>query len=447
VYGSNAIISIIIFLFILVVINWIFDRKTFRMDLTAAGQFSLSEQTIKILKNLKKDVKITAFFKSNEQRGMQDLLSEYTYFSKKIKVEFIDPDKKPGITKNYGVTQYNTTVIECGDKSEKITTVKENDLTNALIKVTREGKKVIYFTDGHGEKDIESGERDGYNQIRLKIEKENYDVKKVFIAQEGKFPDDCSVLVINGPQKPFFPGEIDSIDTYLNDGGRVLWLLDPDSPIDKDFFDRWGVEVTNTTVIDASGFGRFFGLSAAAPLVNRYPPHIITEDFRNVATFYPLARAIVPKENPGEDITVSKLCETSSNSWGETELKNNRAKYDEGKDLKGPLAIGVVVTKILERAYLPDQKDKTAQMVIFGDSDFASNLYYGNAGNGDLFLNTINWLAEEKDLISIRPRDPEDRRLNLSSRQTKFVFWFTLVIMPVIVILSGVSIYVNRRKG
>jgi len=451
IYGSNAIISIVVVLAILVMVNWIFDKKTIRLDLTAGGQFSLSDQTVQILENLKKDVKLTCFFKTTDQARVEDLLSEYSFRSGKIEFEFVDPDKKPAIAKNYGITQYNTTILECGEKTERITDLTENTLTNVLIKVTREGQKTIYFTDGHGEKDIESVERAGYNQIKVKIESENYLVKKLFIAQEETFPGDCAVLIVNGPTVPFFPGELDSIKAYLNNGGKVLWLLDPESPVDKDFFTEWGVEITDKVVVDASGMGQFFGLSAAAPLANKYAEHIITKDFRNVATFYPLARPIVPIESPGEGITVTKLCETSQRSWGESNMpqgtSNQRVEFNEENDLRGPIAISVVVTRVLERAYLPDQKDKNAQMVIFGDSDFGSNLYHGNAGNGDLFLNTINWLAEEEDLISIRLKDPEDRRVSLSGRQTKYVFWFVLVVMPLMVIGSGVSIYVKRRKG
>jgi len=448
IYGSNAVISIIVAFAILLVINWIVDQKTVRVDVTAGRQFSLADQTVNILQNLNKEVKFTCFFKSGEQGRVEDLLSEYEHHSGKVSYEFVDPDKSPAIAKNYGITQYNTVVVECGDKSEKITSSTENDLTNALIKVTREGKKVVYFTDGHGERDIESVEREGYSQIKEKIENENYEVKKLFIAQEETFPSDCAVLIINSPKTEFFPGELDTIKAYLNNGGKVLWLLDPDSPVDKDFFKEWGIEILDKPVVDASGIGQFFGLSAAAPLVNKYGNHVITNDFRNTATFYPLARAIIPEETPGEDITITKLCETTSRSWAESDKSlNGRVEFNEESDIRGPISIAVVITKTLERAYLPDQEDKNAQMVVFGDADFASNLYHGNAGNGDLFLNTVNWLAEEEDLISIRPKDPEDRRVSLSGRQTKLMFWFVMVILPAIIILSGVYVYINRRKG
>ncbi len=453
-YGGNAVASIISVLGILVLINFVFNKRNQRFDLTAAKQFSLSPQTVKLLKNLKKDIDIKSFFKEGTNGAMEDLISEYVNISNRLKHEFIDPDKKPAIAKKYEITQYGTIVVECGDKIERITSVLEQDITNALIKVSREGKKVIYFTEGHGEKDIESTDKDGYNFVKGTLTGENYEVKKIFLAREGSIPKDCAALVIVGPTKELLPAELDTIDTYINNAGKVFFLLDPaPSPGMKEYFKKWGVNVRDDFVIDYSGIGRLFGAGPGMPLVNEYGLHPITNDFKGVATFFPMARSVAKTENVLKDLDVVELAKTTERSFGETKLgKDNTVRQDK-EDTPGPLSLGVAVSRKLPRKITDETiaenietKERSGSMVIFGDSDFASNSFVKMQGNMDLFLNSINWLAEEEDLISIRAKDPEDRRLNLTSKQSKFFFYFNIFVIPAIVIISGFTVFVKRRK-
>ncbi|MFC1726247.1 GldG family protein [candidate division KSB1 bacterium] len=441
-YGSNAIFSILLVLLILSFMNFIFNKRNIRIDLTSSKQFSLSHQTVNILKNLEKNVNITAFFQSNNQTVMEDLLNEFSFQSDKFSFSFIDPDKKPAIAENYGIKAYNTTVLECGEKMEKITETSEEVLTNALIRVTRESKKVLYFTEGHAEHDVDSEERDGYKRIRDKLVEENYDIKKIFPARENNIPEDCAVLIINGPKSELFKSELDSIDSYLNRGGKVLFLIDPKpAPGMAEFFDKWGIEVGDDIVIDMSGIGRLFGAGPEMPLVNNFGTHAIVKDMKGAATFFPFARSISLKIPMSPEIRGQFLTKTTPRSFGETELKGNQAEFNEGKDKRGPLDLGVVVEK-----NIPGTTLKTGSLVVFGDSDFANNVYGGMQKNGDLFLNAVNWLAEEEDLVSIRAKDPEDRRVNLTPRQGKIVFYFSIIFLPIAVLLIGFAVFLNRRK-
>jgi ABC-type uncharacterized transport system involved in gliding motility auxiliary subunit len=232
-----------------------------------------------------------------------------------------------------------------------------------------------------------------------------------------------------GPTTEPFSNETEALDAYLQKGGSALILLDPPPGASlSEFLKKWSVEVGNNVVLDASGVGRLIGMGPAAPLVtpNGYGAHKITERMSRVMTFFPLVRSISPAATPAEGLTVEKLLNTNERSWGET-------------DIKGPLSLAVVVSKNIG-------ENKKARLSVFGDSDFASNAYYTQVGNGNLFLNTVNWLSGDESFISIRPKNPEDRRLTLSEAQGRLVSYVMLLFLPAGVLLTGVSVWMKRRK-
>jgi ABC-type uncharacterized transport system involved in gliding motility auxiliary subunit len=436
-YGGNALAVSLMLFVILGMVNFIASRHSVRIDLSKGGQFSLAPQTKSVLKALKKDVRVTAFYKKETQKPMEDLLQSYRYYSPKFRYEFVDPDKKPAAAKLYGISAYETLVIECGTNTEKITEKDEQALTNALIKATREGKKTVYFLDGHGENDIESTEKTGYNTAKKAVADENYDVKKINLASEKRIPEDCSILIVDGPQKAPFQSELDTIQAYLDRGGKALFMIDPEIDGFTGFFDKWGLTLGNDVVLDVSGMGQLFGMGPWVPLVSSYESHPIVQKFR-VMTFFPYSRSVTPKAAPEGGITVQSLIKTTSNGWAETDLRNPKAQFDKGKDRQGPITIAAVVSK--------ESSGRKTRLVVFGDSDFGNNSYFKSQGNGDLFLNTVSWLAEEEDLISIRAKQPEDRRVTLNAKQTSMVMYTTVIFMPLAAMLAGIWIYIKRER-
>ncbi|NOZ57275.1 MAG: GldG family protein [Calditrichaeota bacterium] len=457
-FGTNAVLMTLVVFGLLVVINFVANRHSLRADTTAAKQFSLAEQTRKVLKNLDRDVHVIAFFRHNEGWKMENLLQEYAHYSPHFKYEIVDPDQKPAIAKRYNITAYNTTVLECDGKQERITSQTEQDLTNALIKVTRKEDKKIYFLTGHGEKDIDSSDPEGFADVKKALENENYKVEKLLLSEKDHVPDDCSLLVIAGPRTDLFDNEKKMIEDYLKKGGKALFLLDPESPDSYvELAKKWGVDVGHNVVVDVSGIGRLFGAGPAMPIVAKYEPHAITEKF-NLMTFYPMARSVSRAENVPPGATVVELAKTSARSWGETsDVTKGPVKFDDGVDYPGPVPLAVAVEKEAEEKPPETAKDdgkngdefkpktRKTRLVFFGDSDFASNRFFKVQGNGDLFMNAVSWLAEQEDLISIRPHDPEDRRVNLTRGQSRLVFWVTVVLMPLAVLGVGMVIYVKRR--
>src|SRR4030042_658108 len=231
IYSGNLLLVIVLVLGIVGLLNYFLSKNNYRMDFTSAKLHSLSDQSVSVLENLKTDIAFKCFFRDGNfgRAAMENLLKIYPYHSGKIKYEFIDPDKNPALVKRYDVTQDGTTVIEAGDKESRITTTTEEDITNALIKATRAAKKVIYFLEGHGEESVEEAGDNGYATVKTELEKLGYEVKKQTLALADRFPKDCALLIVPGPQKDLLPNEYETIRAYLKDGGRVLFMVDPET--------------------------------------------------------------------------------------------------------------------------------------------------------------------------------------------------------------------------
>jgi ABC-type uncharacterized transport system involved in gliding motility auxiliary subunit len=369
-------------------------------------------------------------------------MAEYRYASNRISYESIDPQQKPEIANEYKARlsslQMGDTVVAAGDRIERLTATDEQSLTNAIMKVTRDQLKTICFIEGHGEKDLAGMDAEGYGSVDKKLKNENYQTKSVNLVSSNQVPSECSVLVAAGPKKTLFPQEAAMIGKYLDEGGKVMLMIDPDTdPGLGDVLKAWNITVGADTVIDVSGVGRLFGTGPAVPLVGNYGSHPITKDMTRTATFFPLARSVKPGESARGEILFTELLKTSDASWAETDLKGNEAKFDEGKDSKGPVSLGIAANKKIG--------EKEARMVVIGDSDFATNNYERLAGNGDLFLNTANWLAQDEDLISIRPKSTTNRSVTMTESQQRWFFWLTVLLMPLAVIGAGAYVWWKRR--
>ncbi len=463
IYSGNMLVVVVLVLGILILFNYFFARHHHRFDFTEAKLHSLSDQSVQVLKNLKEQVNIRCFFlEGNFNKGkMENLLQNYAYHSKRIKYEFIDPDKNPGLVKRYDVTTDGTTILASGDKESRITTTSEEDLTNAIVKVSRVKKKVLYFLEGHGETSIESSEQIGYSIVKEELEKLAYEVKKLTLALADNFPEDCSVLVIPGAKKDLLPNELETIRNFISEGGRVFWMVDPETaPGLKAFLAEYGIQLEDDLIVDT--VSRLMGGDYFMPVVTGYEPHPITAKF-NFATFFPYARSVDETEDKPEGVTTTILAKTSSNAWSERQLTEQEVTFDENTDVAGPVSLAAVVTvePREEDAQDPtepeeEMKEKTppeeespkeeGRLAVFGDSDFAANRYYYLSGNGNLFLNAINWLAEEADLISIQARTAFLKTIQMTATQGRILFFVSVIILPLVVLVAGITVYVRRRS-
>jgi ABC-type uncharacterized transport system involved in gliding motility auxiliary subunit len=461
-YGALTGVSVLVLLAVLVAINYIGSKQNKRWDLTANKQFALSDQTKQVLDRLDSPLEVKVFAQEQDFPRYQDKLSEYTYVSKKLAAEYIDPDKKPSIAKQYQIQQYGTIVLNYKGRTEKVTTDSEQDITNGIIKVVSGKQRKVYFTQGHGEKDTGGSERDSYSAISQALGNENYAVDKLVIAQQGSVPDDASVVIVAGPRTDFFPQEVDALKKYLDKAGKVLLMLDPPDKADSPpltnliaLVHDWGMDVGNNVVVDVSGMGRLIGTDASVPVAASYPSHTITQNFKFITAF-PLARSVTPVTGGVNGHIAQAFVETSPRSWAESDVKSlltsGQVSLDEAKgDKKGPISIAAAVSAAstpADQKPAPGENDAPkpeTRVVVFGDSDFAANSGLGIQGNRDLFMNAVGWLSQQENLISIRPKDADDRRITLTATQQNFILILSLLIIPGSIFGTGIFNWWRRR--
>jgi len=461
-YGTLMGVSILVVLGILVAINYIGSKQNKRWDLTANKQFSLSDQSRNVVSKLDSPMQVQVFAQEPQFPRYQERIKEYEYASSKISTEYIDPEKKPSVAKQNNIDRMPTIVFNYKGRSERVNADAEQDLTNAIIKVVSGQQRKVYFTQGHGEKDTTSSERDGYNTIASALGRENYGVEKLTIAQQGSVPDDASVVVVAGPKTDFFAPEMEALKKYLDKQGKLLLELDPPDKLDSPPLTNlialahdWGILAGNNVVVDVSGMGRLIGTDASVPVVAPpYPSHAIAQRL-SLLTAFPLAREASPVSGGVNGHVAQTFIETGPRSWAETDLKSlmttGAVSLDEAKgDKKGPVPLGSAVSAAAAPATPPkpgeaDAPKPETRVAVIGDSDFAANGTLGVPGNRDLFMNTIGWLSQQDNLISIRPKDADDRRITLTATQESNIFWLSLLIIPGFVFGAGVMTWFKRR--
>jgi ABC-type uncharacterized transport system involved in gliding motility auxiliary subunit len=442
--GTNTLILSLAVLAILALLNFAGSRHHKRFDLTTEKLYTLSEQTKRVVGGLQSDLTIVRFDKTSDP-ALDDLMAEYKNLSPHLKFQNVDPQKKPEVAKEYGVTRekdvviaYNTrkAPLEPGARGE----FSEEDITSAILKVTRDSQKLVCFVTGHGEKSLTDSEARGYAFVDQGLKKEAYLTKTVNLVSENGVPADCSALVIAGPTQAFFPQEAEMVAKYLAENGKALIEVDPDTDPKLDaVFQAWNVKVGSDLVIDASGVGRLFGTGPVVPLVVDYGASPITKNLQGGMTFFPLARTVMIADRSKSDPQNTALLNTSARSFTIPGLKQGQKEivFDPKTGIAGPLSLGV--------AGGSKRGDKVARLVVIGDSDFAANQWVTLQHNGDLFFNIVNWLSEDENLISIRPKTMTNRRVTLTEAQSAALHWIDLFILPGLFILSGAYIWWKRR--
>ncbi|MBI1728659.1 MAG: GldG family protein [Candidatus Rokubacteria bacterium] len=467
-HGASAALLVLMALGVAVLANAVSLRYNARWDLTENKRHSLSLQTVKLVRELAAPVEAIGFFRSDTpgKRTAEDLLKQYAQASGgKFTYRMEDPDRSPGLARRYGVESYGTLVMQSGDKSEKVLDADEDRLTNALVKVTRSGKPVIYVVKGHGERDLSSAERAGLSQAKEQMEKANYTVTELELVRQAKVPADAAVVIVPGPKTDLLPPELAALDAHLELGGRLLFMADP---LQADglvkYLARYGVALGNDLVVEPSPIGQLFGVGPEVPIVTGYERHPITKDMANVMTGFPVTRSVAPaKEGPSKGIMATALAKTSRDSWGETDLvglKRGQPARRDPADTPGPVSVLTAVTIVPgpgteTEPKTPKAESKTdgdgarkpeGRLVVLGTSTFASNQGLGFQGNRDLFLNIVSWLSGQEGEIAIRPKDTRQNPIFLTSAQSRTVLWFSIVILPGAVMACGIWLVVRRRR-
>ena len=439
--GTNTAILSVAVIAILAVVNFLGYRHPKRFDWTAEKLYTLSDQTQKVVTALKKDVRVIHFNKNKGADPLRDFVADYSHLNRRLAYESVDPQEHPDMARQFGARRMGEVVVGSGNRTEHLEDMSEQTLTNAILKVTRDAAKSVCMVEGHGEASLESSEAEGFAAVEKALQGENFEVKPVNLVRAGPVPAECSVVVVAGPKNALFAPEAEALTKYLDGGGKAMLLIDPDTdPGLGALLDAWNIAVGKNTVIDSSGMGRLFGFGPFYPLVTKYGAHAVTKNFdRSVMTFFPVARTVKAADKQKSSPSVTELLETSEQSWATPKIKETggQIKFEPGADQQGPVSLGVAAEKSAE--------GKSARLVVIGNSRFARNEYLGHQPNRDLFLNAVDWLTLDEDLISIRPKSPTNRRVTLSVAQQNTFFWFSLVFLPGAVIVTGFVLWWKRR--
>ena len=463
-YTAYAGTYILVILAVLGAINFLANRYDKSYDSTSNKQFSLSDQTIKVVGNLKNEVKLTYFDEATRFPQARDLLDRYTALSPKLKVEFIDPTKKPQQAKSAGFRRDVMILVDSGLRKEEAKSLTEEEVTGALIRSLKSGERNACFVNAANEHSIDDEAATGYSLMKQLLERDNYKTRTIDFkpkaAEPGKplaigqapaaaaveVPKDCLTLVVGGPQLAYPQPIVDAFKKYVEGGGHALFLLDNVMKIGRGdataenadlvaMLSAWGVTPNKDLVLDLSGIGNMFGAGPEIPIILAYEAHAITRPLTRVPTAFPVPRSLEIKS--GGKSTVEKLFGTTEDSIAVTEVGANGA-IDPKKGKKGPFTLAAAGTV---------QGTPSGRFVVVGTSQWAENRAMGSRtlGNRDLFMNTINWLSADEDLISIRPKSTEDRPLTLTAQKMNLVFWLSVVIFPLAIVGFGMVTWWKRR--
>lgn len=441
-HGSQALLSILIFGAILAVVYLVVMNHPSSWDLSQGNNNRLDQKTLNILAGLKTTVDIKVFDKSGGESAAhaKDLLQRYVLQSPRITYAIIDPDSHPDQAKAYGVERYGQAVLISGDKKEYINDIDEQQLSTALIKLGQSRSKVIYFLEGHGEKRISEPGKNGIAALKEALTKDNYSVRPIVLMREP-IPQDADCLAVIGPDKSFLPGEIQALITYLDQGGRVFLALEPmkNAGLDE-LLARYGIRLVDDIVIDPTS--RVLGADYSMPVVMTYGDVPALANF-SLVTFFPSVRSLELVQPTPSGIKIDWLAQTSEQSWSEfdsaTWNREGRAQMDAG-DRKGPRMVALRAQKDLANK-------RTAEILVFGDSDFLTNTYLGLSGNKDLALNCLNMLLGENILITITKQPTVFKPFILTPLQGALVFWVPVVMLPAMLLIAGVMVFLWRRKA
>ncbi|NKB87566.1 MAG: hypothetical protein GKS06_05045 [Acidobacteria bacterium] len=450
-------VQLVVLLGCAALVSWVANYNPVSWDFTEEQFFSLSAQSRGVLQTLDQPVELVAFVQGGKSAGIERLLLAYEEASSEVSYRLVDPEADPALAAALGARGFGQVFVDAGGDAQLAAAIDEPSITNAVLAATRGEAVPVCFTVGHGERRATDSSREGLSAAALTMTQTNYGVRPVNLATE-ELPDECRALVIAGPEADFFATEIDALETFLDGGGRLRLLFESrtDVPNLAAFIgERFGFEVNDDFIIDTAKNGQQFNLGVQSPLVDAYQPHPITEDF-GLMSLFTLPRSITFADERVSGLTALPLAMTSQGSWGETSVERGQVyTYDAETEVRGPLPLMIAVAvEVPEtpRAYRVRMRDGGATplgdpiLVIGGDADFVSNGFFGWQGNGDLFLNSINWLTGQSELISIRPKEVANKRVLFTAENQASVFFLLVVLIPMLPAVTGAVIMFRKVK-
>jgi len=460
-YGAGSVASVLLVLGTLVLAGLLANWRPMRWDTTFEQAQSLSSVSKALLKEVTQPLTLTVFLAegAGERQGAKEVLQLYKYHNPQVSYRFVDPEREPLQAQQAGYRFAGNVLLDYQGRRQMADQTDENAITNALRKVLKKERQKVYFLAGHGERDLDDPKPGGFQVAKKALDNEGYEVESLNLLSRGAVPQDAALVIVAGPKKPLLSTEVQALKAFLSKGGRLLIMLEAfeDGGL-QGFLAGYGVDLDNGLILDVNQVSQSLGLSAVMPLVSQYGPSRITRDFSNLVTIYPMARPLIlRKDHP--DVSLLALATTMSTSYeklGKEWIKAEKAAFDAKTDKKGPFTVAAQVEIKLTPpkggqepgragapAPPPPAADKT-YLVVFGDADFAANSFFNLFGNGDLFLNTTNFLARAMEQITVRGAG-KAQLLTLKSGQIWALFLASLVGAPLVMLVAGIWAYRRRR--
>ncbi len=461
---ANLSLWVLVMVGIVCGLNYVISRHPVRFDLTSNKLYTLADQTKDALKALKQDVNVSMFISNKKQTNVQgevvraqQLLKEYEKINNKFHFKVVDVDQNPSEAKRLGIHEYNTVVFESGDNRKDVLQRDyvtyslqgrqpvpkfqgEGAFTAALVNMSDTTHPVFYFTEGHGEKEMNNPQPEGFNTFKDMLSQQNYTVKTVNLLTGGKIPDDATGLAIVGPTHPFQPAESALIDDYLKKGGKLVLCVDPGvkvglEPVLNDF----GIKLGNDLIVDQTSY--------AFPDVRVVIPQYLSQPIvdklseNHIASMMPYGRTVQGQTPALKEVTQAPIMQTTDKGWALKDLKAKSLSFRAGIDTKGPVTMALACEYVL-----PTDATKKARVVVFGDSNFFTNQFLQGPANLDLGLNTFSWAAVVENKITIHPKEDSMRVMNLSNVGANFIYDLTVWVMPIAILALGGWVWYRRRS-
>lgn len=473
--GTNALVATLSVIAIISLVNFLGVRYVQRVDLTENQLFTLAPQTQQVLRNLEQPIRAVVFIEPNNQivPATRTLLERYQQLGNQFRYDFINPDAQPNLAQTFNVQSYGDMFLEVGDRKQFVQNINpadrlsESKLTNALLQVSNPTQSKVYFLQGHNEQPLEplpqpNLTQAGFSQALAALTEKNFVAEPLNLVEQKTVPADASAVVVAGPRQALFEGEVKALSDYLDRGGSLMVLIDPNTKPQLDsLLKEWGVTLDDRVVVNNSEQQLVIRGQAipTAAIINQYGEHPVTKDFgSNFSVFY-FSRPVNAK--PDKGVTVTPLLITGEQFWAESNLKESNLALNPETDQKGPLTLGFALSRPAEDKPQPspspspspnaetkesaDQQNES-RLIVIGNSAFASDSFFNQQLNSDLFLNSIGWLSKQDDqALSIRPKETKNRRISLTAQQASLVGWTAVGVLPVLGFGSAIYVWLRRR--
>lgn len=410
-------------------------------DITRGTRQTLSQASLDVLKQLDGPLTITVYAVTRDGRGqnlhksLQEFMRPYQRAKPDIALAFVDPREQPKAAAAAGVRAPVEMVIEYRQHSEHLTEFNEQALTNVLMRLARGANRLVLWLDGHGERKLNGVANHDLGDFGRQLQQKGLRLNSINLAVAQDVPSNIALLIIASPQVDLLPAEVQKIKHYVERGGNLLWLIDPEplrglQPISE----LLGLVLTPGVVVDPALKPRS-GPPAFA-VASSYARHPITSAFR-LNTVFPFARQIGAAES--DEWRITPLVDVAQRGWVEAGRLDEKVTFDKARDIPGPINIATAFERTVG--------DRQQRVVVVGTGHFLSNTFLGNGGNLDFGINIVNWLTGDDSLIAIQPRPAADSNLDIDQATLYLIAFTFLLVLPLAFIVTGGVIWWRRRKA